>query len=284
MPSDDFAKRRVGQVLDGRYELTELLGVGMTGAVYAARHRYTHRDVAVKVMHPQLLGDRRAAARFLREAREVNEVGHPAVVEVIDAGETKEHWPYVVLELLEGQSLGSILRETGPLPADRVVAIGLDLLDGLAAAHAHGIVHRDIKPDNLFVLDPPAESTVKILDFGVAKNLRSAGSSGLAEPGATVGTPSFMSPEQARAQPVDERTDLWSAGAVLFRAVTGRAPFQERTVPTLLLKLVTGTPPRVGDVAPEVPGALQRAIDGALISDRDERWQTAAEMAAALRG
>ncbi|HEY8431448.1 MAG TPA: serine/threonine-protein kinase [Sandaracinaceae bacterium] len=285
MFGEELAARRIGEVLDGRYELRRLLGVGMTGAVYAARHRYTQRDVAVKVMHQQLLADDNAVARFLREAKAVAKIGHPAIVEVMDAGETADRWPYVVLELLEGESLGMRLAKKGPLPYEDVVRIGLDLLSGLAAAHEAGIVHRDVKPDNVFLLAERGETWVKILDFGVAKNLdASASSAVLTKPGATVGTPSFMSPEQAKAQPIDPRTDLWSVGAVLFAAASGRPPFEETSVPALLLKLVTQRPPSLASIRSDAPPHLVRAVDGALEPDLARRWQSAAEMAAALRG
>lgn len=284
MLSEEQARRRVGEVLDDRYELRGVLGVGMTGTVYEAWHRYLSRPVAVKVMHPQLVSDDTAVARFLREAKAVAKLGHPAIVEVLDAGETVDRWPYVVLELLSGGSLGAAL-ERGPLPPDEVIAIGIDLLEGLAAAHDAGIVHRDIKPDNIFLLDPPRASRVKILDFGVAKNLDPGGSSAvLTKPGATLGTPSYMSPEQARAEPIDPRTDLWSAGSVLFHAAVGHPPFVERSVPAMLLKLVTQRPPRLASVCPGAPAALVRAVDGALEPAVAERWQSAREMAAALRG
>jgi len=286
MVGEHFAKRRIGEVIDGRYELKRLLGVGMTGAVYEAHHKYTHQRVAVKVMHQQLVSDDNAVARFLREAKSVAKIGHPAIVEVLDAGETQDRWPFVCLELLHGRSLGRVLVENDRISADEVITIGLDVLSGLSAAHSVGIVHRDMKPDNIFVLeDASGGSRVKILDFGVAKNLQSTGASGvLTKPGATIGTPSYMSPEQARAAAVDERTDLWSTGALLFHAAAGRPPHQESSIPALLLKLVTTRPPPLVDFCPNAPMALQRAVDGALQPDLAARFQTAADMAAALRG
>ena len=284
MFGEAFARKRLGEVLDARYELTDLLGVGMTGAVYRALHKYTQREVAVKIMHQQLVSADNAVARFLREAKSVAKIGHPAIVEVIDAGQTQDHWPYVVLELLHGRSLGALLK-SGPLPAHQVIDIGADLLDGLIAAHGAGIVHRDLKPDNLFLLDNPEATRLKVLDFGVAKNLQSTGQSAvLTKPGATVGTPSYMSPEQARAAPIDERTDVWSAGAVLFHAATGRPPWVEGSIPTLLLKLVTQVPPRLGELLPSAPPRLQAAVDGALQPDLELRFASATAMAAALRG
>ncbi len=280
----EVAKRRIGEVLDGRYELRSLIGIGMTGAVYEAMHRYTHREVAVKVMHQQLVGDDDAVARFLREAKAVAKIGHPAIVGVADAGTTGDNWPYVVLELLRGRSLGTRLAD-GALPHDEVIAMGLELLDGLGAAHQNGIAHRDIKPDNVFLLDVAEGPRVKILDFGVAKNLESTGSSAvLTKPGTTVGTPNYMSPEQARGQTIDPRTDLWSAGAVLFHAAAGRPPFVERSVPALLLKVVTTRPPRLDEICPDAPENLKKAIDGALEPDVEQRWPNAGAMADALRG
>jgi serine/threonine-protein kinase len=283
MLSEEQARRRIGDVLDARYELRGVLGMGMTGAVYEAWHLYLNRPVAVKVMHQQLVSDDNAVARFLREAKAVAKLGHPAIVEVLDAGETADRWPFVVLELLRGRSLGAALAD-GALPFDDVVALGIDLLSGLAAAHDAGIVHRDIKPDNVFLLDPPAPSRVKILDFGVAKNLDPGGASAvLTKPGATLGTPSYMRPEQARAEPIDPRTDLWSAGSVLFHAAAGRPPFVENSVPAMLLKLVTQRPPALASVCPDAPASLARAVDGALEPNVAARWQSAREMADALR-
>ena len=286
MVGRDFAERRIGDVLDGRYELKALLGLGMTGAVYEAEHVYTRQRVAVKVMHQQLVSDDNLVARFLREAKSVAKIGHPAIVKVFDAGETADQWPYVALELLEGRTLGERLKQDGRLPYDEVVAIGLQILDGLGAAHGAGIVHRDMKPDNVFLLDAPDEGwRAKILDFGVAKNLDSTGASGvLTRPGATLGTPSYMSPEQAKGGAVDERTDLWSTGALLLHAAAGRPPFAESSIPALLLKLVTQSPPALGELCPDAPGPLQAAVDGALVPDPDRRFATAAQMAAALRG
>lgn len=277
------AKRRLGEVIDGRFELKRLLGVGMTGAVYEASHKYTGRAVAVKVMHPQLITDLTAVARFLREAKSVAKIGHPAIVEVFDAGETHDGWPFVCLELLHGRTLGEVLVDSGSLPSGEVIAIGRGILAGLEAAHAAGIVHRDMKPHNVFVLDgPPGETRVKILDFGVAKNLDS--SAVLTKPGATIGTPSYMSPEQARGMAVDQRTDVWSTGALLFHATTGRPPFDEDSVPALLLKLVTTQPPRLEELCPGAPAHLCAAVDGALNPDLEKRFESARAMANALAG
>jgi eukaryotic-like serine/threonine-protein kinase len=278
----DYARRRIGEVIDGRYELREVLGAGTSGAVYRALHKFTHREVAVKVLHQQLISDKDAVARFLREARTVTGIGHPSIVEVIDAGATTDSLPYVVLQLLKGRSLMDAVLER-PLADADVIAIGIDLCDGLAAAHSHNIVHRDIKPDNVFLLDDPPPR-LKILDFGVAKNLQSGSASVLTKPGATIGTPSYMSPEQARAGQIDARTDLFSAGAVLFFAATGRPPFNDDSVPAVLMKLVTSRAPSLASIRADADPTLCQVVDRALEPDRDKRWPSAAIMSAVLRG
>jgi len=285
MVGTEFAERRIGEVLDGRYELKKLLGVGMTGAVYEAEHAYTRQRVAIKIMHQQLVSDDNLVARFLREAKSVAKIGHPGIVKVFDAGETQDQWPYVALELLRGRSLGERLQEDGKLPYEEVMEIGVQMLGGLSAAHDAGIVHRDLKPDNVFLLEPPVDGHVaKVLDFGVAKNLDSTGTSGvLTRPGATIGTPSYMSPEQARGNTIDARTDIWSAGALLLHAAAGRPPFNETSIPALLLALVTKTPPALADLCPDAPEPLRAAIDGALKPDPNQRFPTARMMAAALK-
>ena len=169
---------------------------------------------------------------------------------------------------------------------DDVIAIGVQLCEVLAAAHDVHIVHRDVKPENVFLVrDKRPGLGVRLLDFGVAKNLQSVDRSGiLTKPGTAIGTPTYMAPEQARAQPVDARTDLWGAGATLFHAATGRTHFEEPSLPMLLMRIVTSRPPRLREVRDDVPEALARAVDGALQPDLAARWPDARAMAAVLRG
>lgn len=279
---DEVARACVGQVLADRYELQRLLGVGASGAVYEALHRYTQRSVAVKVMHSHLTAAPENVSRFLREARAAASIGHPGISQVLDAGTMEDGRPYLVHELLEGRSLEAAI---GDLSMDDIVRIGVELLAALEAAHAVQIVHRDVKPDNVFLVRKDGELSVRLVDFGVAKNLHSPDASGiLTKPGTAIGTPTYMAPEQVRALAVDARTDVWGVGAVLFHAATGRTHYVEHSLPMLLMRIVTDRPPRLRDVRADVPELLARAVDGALEPDLAKRWASARAMADVLAG
>jgi serine/threonine-protein kinase len=271
-------------VIAGKYKLQRLIGEGATGAVYAAVHQFTGRHVALKVLDTAAASHEGFAARFLQEARSAAEIGHPAVCDVLDAGQDSDGALYLALELLEGRTLDEAI-EARDLRQDEVVRIGIELLEGLAAAHDRGIVHRDIKPDNVFLIwDEQGEQHVKLLDFGVAKNTKSGGPEVFrTQQGAILGTPYYMSPEQAAGDPVDVRTDLWAAGAVLFHALTGRPPFDEDSYNRLIAKLLTHTPPRLREVLAEAPEWLALVVDRALEPSLAARWQSARSMADALR-
>jgi len=279
-------ERRIGNVIAGKYEIQRVLGIGSTGAVYEAWHRFTDRPVAVKILHEHMLGNREAVGRFMREARAASAIGHPSIVTILDAGVTQEGPPYMVQELLQGHDLETAI-EHQQLTWSDVMDIGAQLLDGLAAAHERDIVHRDIKPQNVFLLEGEGgrRHQVKLVDFGVAKALDGGRmSAALTLPGATVGTPYYMSPEQAKADPVDTRTDIWSVGAVLYHVSTGSPPFHsEKSLADLLVKIVMGDPPRVRDTRQDIPPQLAEAIDRAMQKSPDERWPTAAAMAEHLR-
>jgi serine/threonine-protein kinase len=274
---------RIGLVLDHRYRITERIAAGGMGVVYRAERLGLGKPVAVKFLHrtAALLPDHRV--RFEREAAAMSRLTHPNLVSIIDYG-SWEDLPYLVMEYHHGASLRRALDESGQLPAERAVFITRQMLAGLASAHAAGVVHRDLKPSNVLLVGAPGEDLVKILDFGVAKLLDSGG--GPTEvsvvAGRVIGTPAYMSPEHARAEPMDGRADIYSVGLLLYEMVTGHRPFQAEGKLGLLRMQVEDMPERPRARAPELSAELDAAIWKALEKDREERWQSAEEFASAL--
>jgi serine/threonine protein kinase len=235
----------LGSVVDERYEVEIVLGEGGMGTVYRARHRVLDKKLALKVLRADLSRDADLGLRFLREAKAAASIAHPSVVQITDFGNLPSGQPYFVMELLTGASLSQIVRKGGPIPAGRAVRLLMQMVDALAAAHQVGVVHRDLKPDNILVC-PTAQGSevVKVLDFGLAKV---AGQSRLTKAGLVFGTPHYMSPEQASGGVVDERTDIYSLGIVMYEMFTGRVPFEADTYMGVLTKhlYVAPTPPSV---------------------------------------
>ncbi len=276
------AQKRVGLFLREKWRLDRLLGVGGMAAVYAATHRNGKRG-AIKMLHPELSADPGIRERFLREGRAANHVGHPGAVSVLDDDTAEDGSIFLVMDLLEGESLeGRRERMGGKLDVMDVLSITDQVLNVLIAAHAKGIVHRDLKPDNLFVT---RDGAVKVLDFGIAR-LRESGASKGTHTGISMGTPSYMAQEQARAlwDEVDGRTDLWAVGATMFACLTGRVVHEGRTMNEQLLSAMTKPAPPVRTLAPATPRPVAEVIDQALAFDREGRFPTAGDMQAALRG
>lgn len=275
--------RAVGTVLRAKYHLDRVLGVGGMAVVYAATHRNQKR-VAIKILHAELSLREDVRARFLREGYAANTVDHPGAVAVLDDDVTDEGAAFLVMELLEGESLEHLWEKSGrKLPAEAILALGHQLLDVLAAAHAKSIVHRDIKPANLFLT---REGQLKVLDFGIAR-VRDAAAS-IAEAtgsGLVLGTPAFMSPEQAlaRAQEIDARTDVWAAGATLFSLLAGRHVHEGENSQQVLIRAATTPAPSLGSIAPEAPRSIVELVDRALAFDKGERWPSAEAMRDAIR-
>lgn len=269
----------------GRYRLVELVGRGGMGAVYRARDTVLRRDVAVKVLADPTTGGRRLE-RFRREAQSVAQLSHPNILAIHDYGE-HDGISYAVTELLEGEDLGRRLRR-GPLPVAQAVELGAAVAEGLGEAHRHGVVHRDVKPRNLFVT---AAGEIKILDFGLA---RSAGCEtgddtasllpDLTSEGAVVGTAAYMSPEQARGAEVDHRTDVFSLGAVLYEALTGVHPFRtDRGPADTMTAILRDDPPPPSAVRPDVPAPLDDIVLRCLAKEPHDRFASARDLAFALR-
>ncbi len=285
------AQARVGTTLADKYRLLRLIGVGGMGIVYEALHAFTHRRVAIKLIRAEFTTSPRAEARFAREARATATLTHPGVVDVLDGGKAADGTLYLVEELLDGMDFGRWVATRAPAPAE-VARLGAEVLDGLAAAHARGLIHRDVKPENIFVVEGADGTThTKIVDFGIVRwtdvpaddSALAATGTAHTQTGAVVGTPVFMSPEQARGESVDERTDLWSLGAVLFHALTGRHPIQAESYNALIVRLATQPVPQVRALREGVPEDLARVVDRALLPNLGERWPSAVAMAAALR-
>jgi eukaryotic-like serine/threonine-protein kinase len=270
----------VGTVVAGKLRILRTLGVGGMGTVYEVEHELTRHRRALKLLHPEFASNAHVVARFLREASAAGRIGSPHIVETFDAGSLETGEPYLVMELLDGQSLGAILDEVGRVSERDALAWLTQACDGVQAAHAAGIIHRDIKPDNLFV---ERTGRVKILDFGISKfDPRLTGEHQLTGD-LTLGTPFYMAPEQtSKTSSVDARADVYALGVVLYEAVTGKKPFEAETYPQLIVQIHEGDyEPASSIVASST--LLDDIIAKAMAREPAQRFQSAAELASALR-
>ncbi len=264
--------------------LQEVVGVGGMGRVYKAEQSTLGRTVAVKVIHPHLLGDEQTVARFYQEARASSRLNHPNSVSIIDFGRTDDGVLYLAMEFLSGKDLALVMHEEGPLPIERICNILIHTLDALGEAHELGIVHRDLKPENI-ILRPlrSGEDLVKVVDFGLATIVGKESS--ITKPGLVCGTPDYMSPEQGRGDGVDGRGDLYALGVVLFELLVGRLPYIDDTPTRVVLRHLNDPVPDPRKASPRrgIPDRLAEATMRALAKDRKERFQVAREMQKALR-
>ncbi|HEV8323480.1 MAG TPA: serine/threonine-protein kinase, partial [Myxococcota bacterium] len=257
-----------GEALIGReigsYRVLSLLGSGGMGAVYLAEHRAIGHKAAIKVLLRELASDPEAAQRFFNEARAVNLVKHPCIVQIFDYGQAPDVGAYLVMEYLEGQSLGERLRTTGPLPAQVVVRLLYRVCAALGAAHKSGLIHRDLKPDNIFLVpdaENPGDWRVKVLDFGIAKLLHVSSTGVKTQTGTMVGTPQYMAPEYVHGgKAFDHRIDIYSLGIIAFEALCGVTPFRGEGFGQILLAHMTEPPPSMRSLNPAVPAALEAVV------------------------
>jgi serine/threonine protein kinase len=262
----------------GSYRVLRVLGSGGMGIVFVAEDPDLERRVALKVMKSALACNPRARERFLREARSMAKLTHPRVVTIHHVGQERGV-PFLAMELLDGESLEIRLKRQGQLPVAEALRIGREIAEGLAAAHQRGLIHRDIKPSNLWLEDKTGH--VKILDFGLARS--SDEQTPLTLLDAIVGTPAYMSPEQARGEPVDHRGDLFSLGCVLYQLVTGKLPFRGSDPMSVLAAVVTTTPPPVQECNPDVPSAFAEIITRLLSKRSEARYPHAQAVVEALQ-
>ncbi|NLE85182.1 MAG: protein kinase [Myxococcales bacterium] len=277
-----------GDVLDGKYQIVRLLGTGGMGAVYEGLNVRIHRRVAIKVLHGNVAGNAEAVERFEREAQAAGRIGSSHIVEVLDLGDLPSGDRYMVMEYLEGQSLAERVRARGKLPPQEIYPIAVQLLEGLAAAHAAGIVHRDLKPDNVYLITSKRDGGtdfVKILDFGISKFNTLGGEFSMTRTGAVMGTPYYMSPEQAKgARALDQRADLYAVGVILYECSSGRVPFQAQTFNELLFKIVLEEPPPLRELQAGLDEGFIALVAKAMARDVEHRYQSAAEFQKALHG
>jgi serine/threonine protein kinase len=262
----------------GRYEIECLVGEGAMAKVYRARDPEIDRVVAVKVLKGELCVDEDYVSRFLREAKAAGAISHPNIVTVFDVGRFGNA-PYITMEFLDEKSLADALAEQEKLPIKRVVSIGIQLARALDLAHRRGIVHRDVKPGNILLMEKG--ETVKITDFGIARLDRSEDLQ-KTNAGTVLGTPRYMSPEQAAGRPVDGRSDLFSLGVILYELLTGKKAFDSNNVATLMLQIMQKDPEPCRNFAPEVPASLQRIVSRLLQKRPEQRFQTGEQLAEAL--
>ena len=261
----------VGKILNSRYELEQLIGTGGMADVYRARDNLLGRTVAVKILHPQYAKDEVFIARFRQEAQAAANLNQPNIVNVYDWGIENSIY-YLVMEYVEGRDLKDIIQQGGPLLPERAVEIAMSICPALEAAHAYGIVHRDIKPHNVIVT---YDNQIKVMDFGIA---RVAGGSAMTQTGTIMGTAQYISPEQAQGRPADPRSDLYSLGVVIYEMLTGKVPFDGENPVSIAYKHVREDPLPPSMINPDISPGLEAVVMKALAKNPENRYQTAMEM------
>jgi serine/threonine-protein kinase len=270
-------------VVAGRYRIRRVLGRGGMGIVYEAEHTSLGRVVALKMLIGEAATDGQAVIRFFQEARAAAAIGHPGIIEIFDLSQPGEA-PFLAMEKLDGEELGSFVRRHHALDPQTVIGIGIELCDAVGAAHRNGIVHRDLKPDNVFIAHRGDRQQVKVLDFGIAKLAQPGGADlHLTQTGQVIGTPLYMSPEQMRGSPVDARTDVYSIGAILFESLAGRPPFLATSMTEIVFKVTTEAPPPLRSLRGDIAPALEALIASCLEKDAARRPHDACALAVALR-
>src|SRR6476620_7270187 len=258
----------VGEVLSDRYELEELVGTGGMSSVYRAHDRLLDRKVALKVLHEQYMADDEYVERFRREARSVAALSHPNVVTVIDRGE-HEGRQFIVFEYVAGENLKRLIERRGPAPVTTALELAMQIARGLSFAHQQGLVHRDVKPQNVLL---NGDGQAKVTDFGIARSMDVQ--HGMTQTGTVLGTSDYIAPEQAQGQRVDEHTDVYSLGVVLYELLTTEVPFPGENFVAVAMRHINEPPPPIRDKRPDVPPRVEAAIQRAMAKDPADRFPT----------
>ncbi|HEY6962540.1 MAG TPA: protein kinase, partial [Gaiellaceae bacterium] len=261
----------VGEVLADRYELEELVGTGGMSSVFRAHDRLLDRKVALKILHQQYSGDDEYVERFRREARSVAALSHPNIVTVIDRGE-HEGRQFIVFEYVDGENLKRLIERRGPAPVTTALELGMQMARGLSFAHQQGLVHRDVKPQNILL---NGDGNAKVTDFGIARSLDVQ--HGMTQTGTVLGTSDYIAPEQAQGQRVDEHTDVYSLGVVLYELLTKEVPFPGENFVAVAMRHINEPPPPIRDKRPDVPPRVEAAVQRAMAKRPEDRFQTMAE-------
>jgi serine/threonine protein kinase len=284
-PASVTADPLIGVVLADRYEIVRRIGEGGMGAVYEGRHTVLGRPLAVKVLLEKFHDKTELVARLLQEARLASAIGHENIVDVTDFGTTADGRAFVVMEFLEGESLAQVVIRDAPLAVERCLRIARQVASALGAAHGKGIVHRDVKPENVFLLRRGEQDFVKVVDFGVSKAVRTRDDGAdlmrLTRTGMVLGTPLYMSPEQARGnEDVDARADIWAMGVMLYECLTGEVPFRANNYLAVISQVLTQDVQPPSRLRPElgIPPAVETLVMKAMEKDRTKRYQTMADL------
>jgi serine/threonine protein kinase len=275
----------VGQTLAEKYLIEQLIKRGGMGAVYRGKHVLMDKTVAIKVLRPSLAGDDVIVARFSREAKAASRISHPHAVSVTDFGEAENGVVFLVMEYLDGRTLKDIIRSEGAMPLDRAAEITRQVSGALDAAHQQGVVHRDLKSDNIMLSQTNGGDWAKVLDFGIAKiqQVEGARDHDITAPNLVIGTPQYMSPEQcSQTSPIDARSDVYSLGVIIYEMLSGRVPFTGESPTVIMMKQVQDPPPSILDARPDLLASVNKLIERALAKKPADRFQTAGELSAAL--
>jgi eukaryotic-like serine/threonine-protein kinase len=270
-----------GDLIQSRYRLSRLLGAGASGSVWAARNELIDRDVALKIMRPEVAEDAVALQRFFNEAKASGRVRSSSIVEILDLGQAEDGSPFLVFELLYGEGLDARLKRDGTIPPEQMLELMVGVTKALDLAHSQGIIHRDLKPANIFLHRlPSGENVAKILDFGISKVFDTGQNFSLTRTGMVVGSPAYMSPEQAAGrEDIDGRADLWSLGVVMYEALTGTLPYEAANYNALMVRILTQDADPIQTRKTDLPQPLCAIVDACLRRERDQRTQSAGVLA-----